>query len=219
MDIRIVAEIGSCHLGKLSYAKEAVDRCVDIGADAIKFQLFPRTDEYLKSGNVWLDPSLYLEIADYAKEQNLDCSASVFDQDNFDFLLKTHPPFIKFAYSQKHQIGWIEETLSEGIEAIVSCDAMTDYMVPKEATKLYCISEYPVKYKISFEGIFPRFHGFSSHCLGFEQDLDAVQAGAKIIEKHFSLNHLDIRCPDSYFALKISEFQFLVESIRRIEKA
>ncbi len=69
-------------------------------------------------------------------------------------------------------------------------------------TSLYCIPEYPVRYHVDFESIFPRFDGFSSHCLGIEQDMNAVSAGAQVLEKHFTLDRDDIRCPDHNFALR-----------------
>jgi sialic acid synthase SpsE len=214
--IRIVAEVGSTHMGKMDYAKEAVDRCLEAGFDAIKFQLFPNTKPWVGTGNVWLPPDMYLEIAEYSKEQGLDCTASVFDSESFEFLLKQRPPFIKFAYSQKDRTPWIEACDLEGIEPIVSCDVMTDHLVPDSATKLFCLPQYPVYSRISFEGLFPRFHGFSDHTLGYEQTLESVLEGARLVEKHVQLNKSDITCPDSYFALRPAEFVGMCSAIRRL---
>jgi N,N'-diacetyllegionaminate synthase len=216
MSIRIIAEVGSTHMGKIEYAKEAVDRCIDLGVDAIKFQLFPNSEDFTKSGNVWLSPDMYLEIVDYADNQ-IDVTASVFDEDSYRFLLKTKPPFIKFAYSQNRRWNWIDDTLENGIEAVVSCDIMSDRKVAPEATKLFCVPRYPVYEKLVFDELFPRFDGFSDHTLGYAQTLEAVLEGAKIIEKHMTLNHSDIVCPDSYFALRPAELAGMVASIRRIE--
>lgn len=217
MKVRLVAEAGSTHNGKLAYAKELVDRCQEAGFDAIKFQLFPNAKPYVGTGNVWLPPDLYLEIAEYAKDQEMDCTASVFDADSFEFLLKQRPSFIKFAYSQKERHPWINACVNENVEAVVSCDVMTDRLVSHEATKLFCVPQYPVYSKLSFEGIFPRFHGFSDHTMGYEQTLEAVIDGAMMIEKHVTLNHEDIYCPDSYFALRPAEFISMCAAIRRLD--
>lgn len=216
MPTKIIVEIGSCHMGKFEYAIEAIDECIEIGADAVKFQLFPNITQYTSSGNVWLDPQLYLDILDYANDCGMEMSASVFDEKSFEFLLALQPTFIKFSYGKKDETALIYETLSAGIEPIVSCDVMTDHQVPELATKLYCISEYPVKYQIDFNELFPRFHGFSDHTLGHQQTLQAVASGAKIIEKHMKLNRLDCNCPDSYFALSPGEMARMIAEIRRL---
>lgn len=218
MSVRIIAEIGSCHMGKVSYGKEAVERCLEMGVDAIKFQLFPNEKKFTESGNVWLSPEKYLEIAEYSVDSGLVCSASVFDEANFDFLLKTRPDFIKFSYSQKHRNSLIEECILEGIEPVVSCDIMSDLDVPEEATKLFCIPQYPVYFNVNFDGIFPRFDGFSDHTLHYEQTLEAVRSGATTIEKHMKLTRRDVTCPDSFFALSPGDFACMVSMIRRIEK-
>jgi pseudaminic acid synthase len=218
MGVRIIAEIGSTHCGRFAIAKEFVDECGEIGVDAVKFQLFPKTEHYLKSGNVWLDPDLYLTIAEYAEEQGIACSASVFDEASLQMLIDTNPQFIKIAYSQKHQLQWIDEILEARIEPIVSSDIMHDHELREGVTKLYCIPEYPVRYKIDFEKIFPRFHGYSDHTLGIEQTLEAVSHGAKIIEKHVTLKRPEINCPDARFALPMEEFGTLIHHIRQFDK-
>jgi len=216
--IKIIAEIGSCHNGKLDYCKEAIDRLCEMGADAIKFQLFPNDPKFTSTGNVWLAPEMYADAAQYAEESGLDCSASVFSQECFDLLLETHPRFIKFSFSKKDEIGWIYESLESGIETIVSCDVMTDAYVPKATTRLFCVPQYPVYQELSFDEIFPRFHGFSDHTLGYRQTLNAIDAGALIIEKHMKLLKPDIQCPDSFFALSTQEFSRMVKDIRVRER-
>jgi sialic acid synthase SpsE len=209
--MRAIAEMGSCHMGKFHYAKEAIDRLSDMNVWAIKFQLFPNEKKYLESGNIWLDPNLYLKIAEYAEKKNLHCSASVFDEWSFRFLSATRPTFIKFSYSKKDEVTWIQETLENNIEAIVSCDVMSDQYVPEGATKLFCIPHYPVYHQISFDEIFPRFHGFSDHTLGIKQSIKAAAEGATTIEKHFKLEYPDITCPDSFFAITPEEFSQMCE--------
>lgn len=210
-------------MGKLAYMKEAIDYCADIGAYAIKFQLFPNRWPWMfktvgtanpePTGNVWLDPEHLHTLFDYAKGR-IKLTASVFDKESLDLLIPHKPAFIKFAHSQKHQEEWIRLALHNEIEAIVSCDVMTDHEVPLGAKKLYCIPEYPVRYQIDFEGLFPRFDGFSSHTLGIHQDEKAIMAGARMIEKHFTLPHPEITCPDSRFALNIREMRKLASICR-----
>lgn len=203
--VKLIAELGSCHQGKISYIFEAIDRCKDSGIDALKLQLFPNTAPYVPT-NIYLPPETFIRAFKYARSKDLPLSASVFDKASFDFLQELNPPFIKFAYSKKDQRDMIEDSLALGIETIVSCDVMTDQSVNPKAVKLYCIPEYPVRYEVNFDELFPRFDGFSDHTLGTRQTKKALKAGAKIIEKHVRLGKSDETCPDAQFAVLIEEF-------------
>lgn len=212
--IRIICEIGSTHMGKWEYCKEAIDRCYDMGVNAIKFQLFPNQPDYTSSGNVYLPQEKFFDVFHYAHDKGLDCSASVFDDDSFEFLMSLNPSFIKIAYSKRHKRKWMDKATTLKTEVIVSSDMM--HPLPETVTKLFCVPRYPVYERISFEGIFERFHGFSDHTLGYEQTVEAVQCGATVIEKHMKLYHSDIQCPDALFALTPGEFSMMATSLRKL---
>ena len=172
---------------------------------------------YTRIGNVWCSPELYLEAVEYAGKE-LAIGASVFGPRELEFLLHTSPDFIKFSYGKKDQVAWIIEALDSRKEVMVSCDVMTEHLVPEGAKKLFCVSQYPVYQELSFDELFPRFDGFSDHTLGIRQTTKSVVMGAKIIEKHVKLNHHDVTCPDALFAVDFQEMSFLVNHCRRIEK-
>lgn len=218
MSVRIIAEVGSTHMGKWVYCKEALDRCNELGVDAVKFQLFPNTDKFTSLGNIWMPKDLYLQSKEYGDEIGIQVSASVFGPEELTFLLSTNPEFVKFAYSMKQSYFDIQTAQTFGTEAIVSCDVMSDADIPANCTKLFCIPQYPVYSQVSFEGIFPRFQGFSDHTLGFNQTLEAILAGATTIEKHITLNHSDIQCPDSRFALPIADFATFIARVAQMER-
>jgi sialic acid synthase SpsE len=191
-------------MGDFGRLKEAVDLTKELELDALKLQLFPDEHPYVPT-NVYLPPKLFTEAFKYASDRGVTLSASVFDSDSFEFLLDHNPAFIKFSYSRRNEQPWIEATLNRGIEAIVSCDVMTEHLVPADATKLYCIPEYPVRYEVCFDQLFPRFAGFSDHTLGMRQTARAVCAGAQLIEKHIRLGYENETCPDAFFAVNIRE--------------
>lgn len=205
---RIIAELGSCHMGKLERIKEAIDIAKKLHLSALKLQLFPNEEKYTSVGNVWLSHELFKEAFLYGKSVGLPVSASVFDMESYYFLRNLQPDFIKFSYSNKHQ-WWIKDCLDHGFEAIVSCDVMTDHLVDERAMNLYCIPEYPVRYEISFDALFPRFDGFSDHTLGLRQTERAIKSGARIIEKHVKLGYGDETCPDARFAVNIQDLVYL----------
>ena len=60
--------------------------------------------------------------------------------------------------------------------------------------------------------------GFSDHSLGIEASIGAVAKGAKVIEKHFTIDK-NMEGPDHKSSLNPKELEIWVKSIRNIEKA
>lgn len=216
--MRVIAELGSTHLGLTSRILEALSVCKEYDMD-LKLQLFPNIPKYTDSGNIYLPPEIYDQTVARGRELGVNVGTSVFDRESFGHVfhyLEHKPHFIKFAYSQKHQREWIKDTLDAGIEAIVSCDVLTEHQVDPRATKLYCIPQYPVPFVPTFDELFPRFQGFSDHTLGLRHTMRAVVAGAKIIEKHVRLGYDDeLNCPDGTFAVNINDLGQLTQDLKR----
>ena len=89
---------------------------------------------------------------------------------------------------------------------------------------LHCTSLYPCPLKnviFFYYKIKKKFKnieiGFSDHTLGITASLAAVALGAKIIEKHITLNNSMIG-PDHKASLNFKNFSKMVEKIREIEK-
>ena len=55
---------------------------------------------------------------------------------------------------------------------------------------LFCVSQYPApKSKIKFsKKFFEKYDGFSDHTLGLDKAKQSISLGAKILEKHFTLD-------------------------------
>jgi sialic acid synthase SpsE len=55
---------------------------------------------------------------------------------------------------------------------------------------LYCVSKYPTEFSdLIFDKIdFTKYDGFSDHTIGITAPILAMSRGAKIIEKHFTLD-------------------------------
>ena len=83
----------------------------------------------------------------------------------------------------------IEKT---GKPIIVSLGAWKGKEFPKikgRVDYLYCISEYPAYITSGqFPMKFDKYAGFSDHTIGCYWAREAIKRGAKIIEKHFTLN-------------------------------
>ena len=60
--------------------------------------------------------------------------------------------------------------------------------------------------------------GLSDHSKGIEIPIAAVALGAKVIEKHFTLNNNSVG-PDHKSSLNPNDFKKMVDSIRNVERA
>ena len=90
---------------------------------------------------------------------------------------------------------------------------------------LHCTTEYPTPFEdvnlkamCTMRDIFGLEVGYSDHTRGIEVPIAAVAMGAKIIEKHFTLDK-NMKGPDHKASLEPDELKQMVDSIRNIEKA
>ena len=103
----IIAEIGCNHNGNVELAYELVDKAIEAGVDAVKFQTFkadkliskiaPKAEYQIKNtGNVESQLEMtkklelpyeeYLKLFDYVKSKGVDWFSTAFDFDSIDFL-------------------------------------------------------------------------------------------------------------------------------------
>ncbi len=93
-----------------------------------------------------------------------------------------------------------------------------------DITLLQCTTNYPcpydqanVKAMCTLRDIFGFEVGFSDHTVGKEASLLAVSLGAKLIEKHFTLDKM-MDGPDHAASMEPEEFKDMVRSIRIVEQ-
>jgi pseudaminic acid synthase len=171
-----------------------------------------------------------------AQKNGLLCFSSPFDKTAVDFLEKLNVPAYKIASFEITDIPLIEYVASKGKPVIISTGIaeMTDIELAIDACKrmgnndiaiLKCTSSYPAPIEEAnmvmikdFEERFGLVSGLSDHTMGSTVPVVAACFGAKIIEKHFILNH-DIGGPDASFSMDESEFTQMVKAVRQAEKA
>jgi len=90
---------------------------------------------------------------------------------------------------------------------------------------LHCNTEYPtpmidvnLKAMLTIKEKIGVSIGYSDHTLGIEVPIAAVTLGAKVIEKHFTLDR-NLKGPDHKASLEPRELKDMVTAIRNIEKA
>ena len=113
-------------------------------------------------------------------------------------------------------------TLSEIDKAISTIEATGN----KNITILHCVAEYPPKDKdtnlnniVTLQNCFPNYDvGFSDHSIGTCLPLASVALGAKIIEKHFTLDK-DMFGWDHKISATPAEMSEISEGSKRISDA
>lgn len=136
----------------------------------------------------------------------------------------TNIPLLKYVASKRKPmiISTGMSTLGE-IEEALEAISEIDPNIPK--ILLHCTTNYPTPYEdvnlkamLTLQEVFKLPVGYSDHTLGIEVPIAAVALGAKIIEKHFTLDKT-LPGPDHKASLEPHEFKAMVNSIRNIEKA
>jgi sialic acid synthase SpsE len=177
----------------------------------------------------------FKELQKYANSLNLFFTASGWDKKSIDFLNDINVPFIKVASADLTNLPLLEHIakknkpifLSTGmgnlLDVIVACDIIKKY--ENRIVILQCTSSYPAPYSDinlnvlkDFKKRFPNYVlGYSGHELGILVPCAAVALGAKVIEKHFTLDKNAVGS-DHKTALDPTELIDLVKNIRIIEK-
>jgi len=132
-------------------------------------------------------------------------------------------PFLESVAAKKKQV-----LLSTGMSSLneikIAYNILKKNAAPTVAL-LHCTTSYPcpmdevnLKVILGLKQVFNTDIGYSDHTLGIEVPVAAVALGAKIIEKHFTLDK-HMKGPDHSASLCPSELAAMVLAVRNIEKA
>jgi sialic acid synthase SpsE len=112
-------------------------------------------------------------------------------------------------------------TLEEIDEAVQAYTSMGN----QRLCLLHCVSQYPAEPGVlrlrninGLQSAFPYPIGFSDHSLEVGTAIAAVAMGAKIIEKHVTLDRKS-KGPDHHYALEPEEFRLMCRNIRFVEQS
>lgn len=238
----IIAEIGLNHNGDVEIAKKMIKKAKECGADAVKFQIFDTDELYSPESKVFdLFESLefseegWRKIRDFAEEEDILFTSSVFDKKSVDLLYDLGSSMFKIASGDLTHIPLLDHISKKDRPTIIST-GLSNISEVEEAVKtfysndnrkialLHCVSNYPslienlnLKVMETLKKAFKVPVGFSDHTLGVTAPVTAVALGADIIEKHFTLDR-DMEGPDQKLSLPPDMFKKMVEKIRGIEK-
>ena len=178
--------------------------------------------------------SEYEEIDAFCKEISMDWFASCWDEQSVDFLERFDPPCYKIASASLTDDNLLQHHARTGKPVILST-GMSDLPMIEHAVRqldsenlalLHCTSTYPSRIEeINLRGIdslqdhFPEIPvGFSGHETGLPTTLAAAALGARVIERHITLDRAQWGS-DQAASLEPNGLIRLVKGIRAIERA
>jgi N,N'-diacetyllegionaminate synthase len=180
----------------------------------------------------------HFDLRDYAKSLGIKFLSTGFDEESIDFLDDLGIDLFKIPSGEITNRPYLNHIAKKGREVIFSTgmanmqevlDAMNVFIqvgIEKDRiTILHCNTEYPTPMKDvnlramnSIGKILGVQVGYSDHTLGIEVPIAAVALGAKVIEKHFTLDK-SMPGPDHKASLDPSELKNMIQAIRNIESA
>tara|TARA_Y100001970_G_scaffold2704_1_gene3157 strand:+ start:9667 stop:10686 length:1020 start_codon:yes stop_codon:yes gene_type:complete len=184
-----------------------------------------------------LDLNAHQILIQHCKKQNIGFLSTPFDHESIDLLSHLNIPFYKIPSGEitnlpyLRHIGSIRKPIimSTGMSTIDEVNNALKILLEAGAKKdkitiLHCNTEYPTPIEdVNLNAMLTIREktgvqvGYSDHTLGIEVPIAAVALGAKIIEKHFTLDR-NLPGPDHFSSLDPDQLKSMIISIRNIEK-
>ena len=178
----------------------------------------------------------YKELINYAEEIGITLFATAFDFFSADFLAKLNIPAFKIASGDLKNIPLLTHiagfqkpiVLSTGGGTMEDVNRAYDAIMPlnRQLCILQCTAGYPAEFEelnlrviTTYRERFPNITvGLSSHDNGIAMAVAAYMLGARVVEKHFTLNHT-WKGTDHAFSLEPIGFRKMVRDLKRLRVA
>jgi sialic acid synthase len=233
-DCFVIAELGHNHQGELEKCKEMIRVAKECGADAVKLQ--KRDNRSLYTRELYDSPYLnrnsygatygqhreflefgrteYEEIKHLCRELGIMFFATAFDIPSADFLAELDMPAFKVASGDLTNVPLLKYVAGFGKPVIFSTGGgrMQDVQ-PADYDQLN------LRVIETYRNAFPdALIGYSSHDNSITMPIVAYMLGARVIEKHFTLNRT-WKGTDQVFSLAPDGLRRMVRDLKRTRLA
>lgn len=208
---------------KAEYQKETTDK------EESQFEMIKKLE---------LDVDTHKELMAYCDEKNIMFLSTPFDHESIDLLDRLGMEIFKIPSGEITNLPYLRKIgglrkkviLSTGMADIGEIEDALDVLVKVGTAKgnitvLHANTMYPTPFEdVNLKAMqtiacaFGVNVGYSDHTLGIEVPVAAVAMGAKVIEKHFTLDKT-MEGPDHKASLEPDELKAMVQAIRNIELA
>lgn len=180
----------------------------------------------------------HVELMAYCRQKDISFFSTAFDLESLIYLKELGLTMVKIPSGEITNLPYLRKAaelfskviISTGMSTLEDIEkALNVFLsagIKREAIYiLHCNTEYPTPMKdvnllamLTIKNKFNVEIGYSDHTLGIEVPTAAVALGAKMIEKHFTLDR-SLPGPDQLASLEPLELKAMVASIRNIELA
>lgn len=211
------------------HAKKAAYQERQTGSDETQLEMLRRLE---------LSPADHSKLVAHCQNRGIEFFSTGFDIESLDLLLDLGLQRFKVPSGEITNLPYLRHIGRFGLPVILSTgmaklgeveaaiDVLEDAGVSREdMTVLHCTTEYPAPFDEVNLNILATLRqsfgvqvGYSDHTQGIEVAIAAVALGARVIEKHFTLDR-NLPGPDHAASLEPDELRQMVSSIRNIEMA
>ena len=194
-------------------------------------------DSYSKLDKLPLDA--YYEIAATCTRHNIEFLSTPFDEESADFLTaELDMKAIKVSSSDITNISFLKYLAKKQLPMMVSTGAATLGEIEEAVNTirnegnekiiiLHCTLCYPTEAKdanlriiSTLKTVFPQYPiGLSDHTKGITIPIAAVALGAKVIEKHYTIDKTLLKSADHWLSVDAQELKDMVNNIKMVESA
>ena len=237
----VIAEVGVNHLGDATLCARMIEAAAAAGADAVKLQTVDAAESYLP-GTVWhtefrdksLDDAAMQDMMALAKRLDIILFSTPGDFVSLDRMSRLGMQAVKVSSGLMTNLPLVTAAARKGLPLIISTGMAYEEEIAAAINTarcngspglavLKCTALYPAPDDtINLSGMsalerrFGVSVGYSDHTLDDLACLSAVALGAKVIEKHFTLDK-SLAGADHYISMEPAEFARMVGKIRRLQ--
>lgn len=217
------------------------ENCVSKNAQKAEYQLQTTNKQESQLDMIKkleLDLETHNILISYCKQKNIEFLSTPFDMESVDLLHNLGLKIFKIPSGEITNLPYLRKIgkynkqviLSTGMANLGEIESAIAVLVDsgtkrENITLLQCNTEYPTPFADvnlkaikSLKKAFRLPVGYSDHTPGIAIPLAAVGMGAKVIEKHFTLDK-NMEGPDHKASLEPCELKAMVQGIREIELA
>ncbi len=182
-----------------------------------------------------LEADQLFEVFDHCRDTGIDVMCTAWDPVSVDRLVDYGVPSLKVASADMTNHSLLRHMAASGIPLVISTGMSTEGEIRESVEVirstgvahafLHCQSTYPAPFKDINLAYLTRLAeltqapvGYSGHERGYHVAIAAVALGARIIEKHFTIDR-DLEGNDHKVSLLPAEFAEMVHRIREVEEA
>ena len=236
--IDVAADAGADYV---KFQSLSADRMVTKSADKAEYQKQSSDSaesQYEMLKRLELSVEMHLELIEHCALRSIKFLSTAFDIQSLDLLVGLGSGLIKIPSGEITNLPFLRHIGSLRMPVILSSGMSTMKEIGDalsileqtglrrdQITVLHCTTEYPtpmdevnLRAMNSIRDTFGVVVGYSDHTVGIEVSIAAVALGARVIEKHFTLDRT-LPGPDHKASLEPNELIAMVKAIRNVEIA